>query len=310
MKSVIQSIAILVVLISLIYYSKHKIKSYFEGGRVETSISEEQVQEITRLNMLDPRYRPKDLVLRVSKFEPTVEVKFIENSDIEMGNVVVDSLLLDGVGNHVLKINDQVVFGNGEMIDIGPTIRYSTIELTFFTTQSTGTCCGGFKSLYLVRFIKGFGFGIEEVGTIHNGTDDFKALLNRFSIVDNDVVVYLDKSELKKQFVRIGFLGSKINFTEEIPHEVVSRDICNFLWEMLNDYLKEVKTRSSEEDDLLDFVSAGQYNAARQMYSYVVNTQTGFNPENYARIGEKIRKEKFIHKDLKRTLERQVCGWK
>lgn len=310
MKNLFQTLFILFIVVSVTYYAKDKIRAYIPRASNNHIDKEKDLESRSSKLLMDPMYRPTDLISSISGYEIESSIKEINISQARLGNIEVDSTYFDGSGSDVLSLNGEAIYGGEGFIELGPVFRKSEIELIFFTTQSVGTCCGGYKALSLIRHINGIGFGLENVGIINSGGDDEESFWGRFVVKKTSLLIDLDVNELKRQFVEVEFAGGNKFTSKPLKKEPLSSKLCDFLWDTLGEYLKELKSRPNELGDIVDFAQTDLSNVGRQTFTHIQSTQTGFNKENYIKIGNKIASEKFLHKNLRPIFNRQVCGIK
>lgn len=279
----------------------------FRSVSCDTPIENKFDENVMRKLMNDPMYRPLDVLKNESKFDPNSKIQKINIEDLSLGHIAVEYDLNGGVGNRFLTLNGNPIFGNGDFIDLVAAFRISSIELLFFVTQSPGTCCYRFKSVYLLRSINNFGYGIEDVGAIYNGVDDEKTLKERFQISGKQILINLDVHDLRLQFVKVVPEGGVQKFSKEIEFVPVIDAYCDFLWREIEDYLKEVNLNPDAKDSFDKFLESGS-NYQRQMHNEIENTQTGYHDANYKKIAERVARERMIHPELRNLFNQEVCG--
>lgn len=263
------------------------------------------IEDNTRAFLKDPLYRPIDVLKEYADYEPESIIKEIDITSFRAGVISIGHDNNYGIAGQVLEVDKKPIFGIGEMITFGRVFRKSEIDLLFIATQSTGTCCGGFRNLYLLRYVKNLGLGIEYLGAINNGAEEDEKLKNRFRIVNDRIVVDLDEANLKHEKIAISPDGGKIDLSEPIPMRPMDLGSCDYLWNFLKGYLKEFQLKNHfNYKDIVDFINSS--GVGMRSYVYIQGTNPAFNEASLIKISEITLKYNKLPSKI--IFNKRVCG--
>lgn len=273
-----------------------------ELAKIEYSFSEDGMKKL----LSDPMYRPLGVLQSYANYKKDSRIDRIDIKDLSLGKISTESNLSGGVGDDYLILNGRPIFGIGEFITLAQAFRKSSIDLLFFVTQSPGTCCGRFKSIYVLRSINGIGYGIENIGVLYTGADTEETLRSRFKVAGEKILIDLDIHKLEKKFVSISPEGGVVESSRPIQRAPVSKEYCDFLWTNVVNYFESHSKSKAKDENFQDFLDRSNYQ--RQMYDSIINTQSGFNEKNYFKIASRATHEESIHPNLRSLFEKEVCG--
>ena len=276
--------------------------------------SEKKIEDVVaNLNLTkDPMYRPMSVLenfnhKREDKIERLRGLDFSnEVINFRGGRLSVESCIFTSAC-HILSLNNSPIF-KGEFIEIIGAFRKSAIDLVFFTEDCSGSSCG-FPSIYLIRYIDGLGYGIEDLGYFHGSFADNFNFSEKIKVLNDKIVIDLGRDDLMNKTIAITPEGGVIDVSTPLPIEPMEQKSCDLLFSLLSQYLEKYNAGGDfPYKDIHDYINEKFIcNACQGNISYIKKTQTGYSSVAYKAISEIVLKRKTMpSKDL---FCRKVCGW-